>query len=122
MRSKLQRFVIAVLAGIIFNVAFTFFIRIACWGPLISVILAAYLAGVSTPKDGALTGEIVFMPSSSVIIIQTMNRMNTVSEIGLPLTIVAGFIGFSVGSLLGGLFGLVVGKFFEMEKDHIVFL
>ena len=120
--SKSQRFGFAILVGIVLNLAFTLFIQIACWGPMISVLVAAYLARVTTPKDGALSGAIVFIPSSMVLVIKTIVQSNTVSEVGLPLTVVAGLIGLLFGTGLGGLFGFIVGKIFELAKDKIGFL
>ena len=119
MKYTSQRFVSAILVGIILNLGFIFFVQIACWGSLISVIVTAYLAGVTTPKDGALIGAIIFAPSSIVIIVQTILRANAVNEIGFPLTIVAAAIGLLFGMGLGGLFGLVVGKLYELVKDRI---
>jgi hypothetical protein len=113
-----QRFVIAVLAGIILNLAFTFFIQIACWGSLISVIAAVYLAKVKTPRDAAIIGAVVFVPSSVVLVIQAIMRQSAIDEVGLPLTILAGFVGLLVGVVLGGLFGFVVGKVLEFVKDN----
>ena len=113
------RFGFAILAGIVLNLAFTFFIKIACWGPIISIVLAAYLAGVRTPKEGAITGAIVFIPSSIVIIIQTIMQSNTVDEIGLPLAIVAGSIGVLFGMGLGGLFGFMIAKLYQLAQDRM---
>jgi hypothetical protein len=116
MSYRSQRFSFAILVGIVLNLAFTFFIQIACWGPMISVIVAAYLTRLTNPKEGTVIGAIVFLPSSVVLVIQTITRTDTVGEIGLLLTILAGFIGVGFGVGLGGLFGFLVGKIFDFQR------
>lgn len=121
MNHKVQRFSFAILVGIVLNLLFTFFIQIACWGPAVSVLLAAYLARAATPKEGAVTGAFVFLPSSAVLVIQTIRLDNPVDSIGLPLTLIAAILALLTGIGLGGLFGLVIGKLFQVLKDRIVF-
>jgi hypothetical protein len=111
MSYRSQRFSFAILVGIVLNLAFTFFIQIACWGPMISV-----MTRLTNPKEGTVIGAIVFLPSSVVLVIQTITRTDTVGEIGLLLTILAGFIGVGFGVGLGGLFGFLVGKIFDFQR------
>jgi len=89
MNFKSQRFRLAILVGIVLNLAFTFFLQIACWGPMISVLVAVYLAKSTKSKEATWIGAIVFLPSSVVLVSQTIARTNTVGEIGLLLTILA---------------------------------
>lgn len=116
-----SRFAFAILVGIVLNLAFTLFLQIACWGPLISVVVAGYLARATTSKNGVIIGSLVFLPSTVVLVTQSILQSDAINEIGLPLTILAGVLGVATGIGIGGLFGLAVGKLLEFLKDRIVF-
>src|SRR5215207_3290414 len=96
------------------------FLRPTCWGPLVGVFVAAYFAKVSSPKEGAIIGAIVLIPIGMYGVLQfpadeTTN--DTASTIG---TIVGMLLGLVLLSGIGALYGMIIGKLFQMKKDKTI--
>ena len=115
--------VLSILVGIIVGLLVFIFLRPSCWGPLIGVFVAAILAKVTTPKHGAIVGMIVLAAIglySSVQIAMTQGLAND------PIKLLANLLGLFIGLLVfcgvGALYGLMLGKLFQLtRKDRIVF-
>ena len=120
MKIKSKQTIFSILAGMIVGLLVFIFLRPTCWGPLVGVFVAAYFAKVSSPKEGAIIGAIVLIPIGMYGILQipadeTTN--DTASTIG---TIVGMLLGLGLLSGIGALYGMIIGKLFQMKKDKTI--
>jgi hypothetical protein len=118
MKITSKRSILSVLVGILVGVLIYSFLRPACWGPLVAVFVAAYLAKVSTPKEGAKIGTMVLLPigiywysqlPALVIAKDTVGKLGNLFGVVLGLLFISG---------VGALYGLLLGKFFQLTKNH----
>ena len=108
MKIKSKQFILAMLIGMMVGLLLTIFIRPVDLGAVIAVFAAVYLAKVSSPKEGALVGGIVLIPTGIYVTIQVAILNKELEIFGLPVTILIGFITLLLMSGLGALIGLIV--------------
>ena len=89
-----------------------------CWGPLIGVFVAAYLARVSTPKEGAKIGAIVVLPIIIAYFALQFPVQNIAGDNSEKLGNLLGlFLGLLLAAGVGALYGLIIGKLFQLTRD-----
>jgi hypothetical protein len=118
-----KRSIISILVGIIVGLLVFIFLRPACWGPLIGGFVTVVFAKVSSPKQGALVGTIVLAPIGLYSCLQTALTHQFADD---PVKLFANILGLVLAFLLfcgvGALYGLILGKLFQLtKKNKIVF-
>jgi prepilin signal peptidase PulO-like enzyme (type II secretory pathway) len=118
-----KRSVFSILAGTVIGLLVSIFLRPNCWGLLIGVSVAAYLAKVSSPKEGAVVGTIALAPIGLYLALQTAMSQGFADE---PIHILGNVVGLLVVFLficaLGTLYGLVLGKLFQLIRNKGIIL
>ena len=114
---KSKQFIFSILAGMIVGLLVSIFLKPTCWGAVTGVFVGAYLAKVSSPKEGALVGAIVLVPIAVYGMIQPAFQTNVIDEIGMFATILVFLLVVVLISGIGALYGLVIGKLFQVTKD-----
>jgi hypothetical protein len=122
MNIKSKQFLFSILAGMIVGLLVSIFLTPTCWGAVIGVFVAAYMAKVSSPKEGAIVGAIVLVPIAIYGTIQTAFQTNVVDEIGIFTTILVFLLVVVLISGIDALYGLVIGKLFQLTKDKKLIL
>jgi hypothetical protein len=122
-RSK--RSTVAILSGLIVCFLFAYFTRITWFAPILGVLITVNIAKAFTPKEGALLGALVPVPSGifatlPVFIYNYQQAQNTRGALGL---IFAGVIGIMLLMLMGAFYGFVLGKLIQFfrKKETILF-
>jgi hypothetical protein len=114
-----KRSIFSILAGMIVSLLVLISLRPTCLGPLLGVFVAAYLAKVSSPKEGAPIGAIIFVPIGLYYALQIKISQELANE---PLQLLTYVLGLLVGFLLicglGALYGLIVGRLFQFTKNN----
>jgi len=118
-----RRSILSILAGVSVGLLVSTFLKSVCWGPLIGVFLAAYLAKVPTPKEGAKIGAVVLVPFQMVYAALHYPAESIAKD-------TAGKLGNLLGVLLavafmaavGALYGFIIGKLFQLAKDKGILL
>lgn len=109
---KSQRFLLAILVGMLIGVTLTIFLPPACFGMLVGVGVAAYIAKAASPKEGALVGAIVMIPIGIYVILWTNAQTKTIQSMGwlaaLPFVFLAWLLTLGLGALCGLLVGLLL--------------
>ena len=113
---KSKQFIFSMLAGMIVGLLVSIFLKPTCWGAATGVFVAAYLAKVSSPKEGALVGAIVLVPIAVYGMIQAAFQTNVIDEIGMFATILVFLLVVVLISGIGALYGLIIGKLFQVTK------
>jgi hypothetical protein len=116
MNFKSKQFIFALLAGIAIGLLASIFLKPMCWGVIAGVIVAAYFAKVSSPKDGAIVGAIVLVPISAYAFTLAAIQSNASEKLGALGSVLVFFLTVILASGIGALFGLVVGKLFQVTK------
>lgn len=126
MNIKSKQSILALLAGMIAGLLFTVFVPPACWGMVLGVFVAAYFARVSSPEDGAVVGAIALIPVGIYLSFQGVIQAKFLENIGmlatLPIFFIILVIAIVLISVIGALFGLVIGKLFQITKDKNLIL
>lgn len=121
MSLKSKPTIFSILAGIIVGLLISIFLKPTCWGPLIGVFVAAYLAKVSSPKEGAIIGAIVSLPIGIYALLQIPSQAIAKTTLGLLGNIAGLVLGLLFVSGIGALYGLIIGKLFQFTKTKGVF-
>jgi hypothetical protein len=119
MSIKSKRFVFAVLTGMIVGLLITILARAACSGIIIGVFVAAFLAHVASPKDGTIIGIIVLVPIEIYVVLQVTSQGLSdypVVRLGNLLGVLLILVLFSG---VGALYGLILGKLFQLIKARL---
>ena len=111
-----ERSTFALLVGMTVGVLASIFMTPTFWGPILGVFAAATLAEVTLPKDEAIIGAIALIPIGIYITIQTAIQINALQSLGILVTIPFFCIAVLVLTFLGALYGLVIGKLFQITK------
>ena len=117
MKIKSIKFLVSLLVGMLVGLSITVFVKPTCLGPFIGVVLSAYMAKVASPRDGAIVGAIVLIPIGIYGFLLTALQLRSLEVLGILGIIPVLFIGVLLISGLGALFGLVVGKLFQITKE-----
>jgi hypothetical protein len=117
MKLTSKQTLLSLLAGITIAVLFFLFLRPACWGPLVGVFMAAYLAKVSSPKEGASIGAIVLVPIGILSILQFPVDALSKDPMGRLGNIVGAILVLLTAPGIGAVYGLIIGKLFQMRKN-----
>jgi hypothetical protein len=120
MNFKSRQTLLSILAGMVVGTLMTAFIRPTCWGWVLGIILACYLGKVSLPKEGAIVGYLVMIPIMMYGMYYTAVEQRALESHGALRTVIFSTIAVLLVSTLGALFGLVVGKMFQIAKSHQV--
>ena len=117
MNIKSKQTIFSILAGMIVGLLVSIFLRPTCWGPLIGVFVAAYLAKVSSPKEGAIIGAIVLVPIGIYALLQIPVEAIAGTTVGKLGNLVGLVLGILLVSCVGALYGLIIGKLFQVTKN-----
>ena len=117
MNIRSERSTFALLVGMTVGVLASIFMTPTWWGPILGVFAGATLAEVTSPKDGAIVGAIALIPIGIYITIQTAIQINALQSLGILATIPFFCIAIMVLTFLGALYGLAIGKLFQITKD-----
>ena len=112
-----KRSIFSVLGGVIVGLLVYTFLRPTCWGPIVGVFLAAYLAKVSSAKEGALIGALVLAPMGIYSSLQTLLQTTANPDRSILVIPFAIILVVVLASGLGALYGSVIGKLFQLTKD-----
>ena len=118
MKVKSKQFVVAILVGAIIGALISVFTNSGGWATIISVTLAAYLAKVSSPKEGAIVGSITIIPIGIYAIALANIQTKALETRGILATIPFLLLGFLIIIGIGALFGLIIGKIFQLTKSR----
>jgi len=118
---KSKQFFFSILAGIIVGLLVSIFLKPMCWGAIVGVFAAAYLAKVSSPKDGAIVGAIVLVPISIYTFSLGIAQSSVTEKMGITGIFLVFILGVISESGIGALFGLIIGKLFQITKDKRLF-
>jgi hypothetical protein len=118
---KSKQFIFSILAGIIVGLLASIFLKPMCWGAIAGVFVAAYLAKVSSPKDGAVVGAIVLMPISIYTFSLGIVQSSMTEKMGITGIFLVFILGVVSESGIGALLGLIIGKLFQTIKDKGLF-
>jgi len=116
MKYTSKRTILAILAGALIGIALILFVRLVCWGQILGVAVAAYLANVSSPREGAVVGAIVLVPVAMVGVFPTIAHQTELDELSIPLFLLSIFFASLFAGAVGAVYGLVLGKLFEKRK------
>ncbi|MGA7604807.1 MAG: hypothetical protein WCA79_02705 [Anaerolineales bacterium] len=94
----------------------TILIQTSFWGALIGLIVAAYLANVSFPKEGAIVGAIIVIPDGVRHFVQAAIQLRYLDKHGLLATLLVFLVGAMLVSGIGAVNGLIIGKLFQTGK------
>ena len=122
MNIKSKQFFFSILAGMFVGLLVSIFLKPTCWGAVTGVFVAAYMAKVSSPKEGAIVGAIVLVPIAIYGTIQAAFQTNVVDEMGIFTTILVFLLVVVLISGIGALYGLVIGKLFQLTKNKKLIL
>ncbi len=113
-----KRSIFSILAGTMIGLLVSIFLSPNCWGLLIGVSVATYLAKVSSPKEGAIVGTIALAPIGLYLALQIAISQGFANE---PLHILGNVLGLLVVFLficaIGAIYGLILGKLFQLIKN-----
>jgi hypothetical protein len=112
-----KRSIFSILTGIIVGALVSTFIRPTCWGPLIAVLAATYVANVSTPKEGARIGAIVLLPIGVYWYLQMPSLFTATNSTGMLGNLLGLVLGLLLISGVGALYGLILGKLLQLRKN-----
>jgi hypothetical protein len=112
-----KRSIFSILVGIIIGVLVSMFLRPTCLAPLIAVFVAVYAAKVSTPKEGAKIGAIVLLPIGIYWYLQLPALIIAKDSVGKLGNLVGVLLGLLFISGVGALYGLMLGKLFQITKS-----
>ena|SRR5215211_2589514 len=118
MKITSKRSIFSILVGIIVGVLVSVFLRPTCLGPLIAAFVATFLAKVSTPKEGAKIGAIVLLPIGIYWYLQLPALIIAKDTVGKLGNLSGLLVGLLFLSGVGALYGLLLGKLFQMTKNH----
>jgi hypothetical protein len=122
MKLKSKQTILSLLAGIIVALLIAIFLRPACWGPLVGIIVSAYLAKVSSPREGAIVGAIIAIAIDIYAVLQFPVQAIAKTNIGLLGNFVGLVLSLLLASGVGALYGLIIGKLFQfMKNNKIIF-
>jgi len=120
MNIKSKRFVFALLFGLIVSLLITILVRPACSGFLIGVVVTAFMAGVSSPRDGAIIGVLVAIPTEIYVFMQTYQQ-TSLDNIFIILGVISGVdLLLIIFSGLGVFYGMIVGKLIQHIKSKLI--
>jgi len=114
---KSKQTIFSILAGIIVGLLVSIFLKPTCWGPAVGVFFAAYLAKVSSPKEGAIIGTIVLLPIGIYAFLQIPAEAIAKTTIGIFGNIIGLIAGLLLAAGIGALYGLIIGKLFQITKE-----
>jgi peptidoglycan/LPS O-acetylase OafA/YrhL len=114
MKLKSKRTFLALLVGVIIGVLITFFITPRSLGTIIGVAIGAYLAKVKSPKQGAIFGAIILIPIGIFLCIIANMQTKTIESLGWLKTIPYLLLVVAILSGIGALYGLLIGKIFQV--------
>ena len=119
---KSKQTIFSIFAGIIVGLLISIFFKPTCLGPLVGVFVGAYLAKVSSPKEGAIIGAIVLLPIGIYTYLQIPSEAIAKTTVGILGNIVGLVLGLLLVSGIGALYGLIIGKLFQItKKEKILF-
>ncbi len=122
MKIKSKKFILSTLAGMIIGLLVSIFLRPTCWGPIVGVFIAAYLNKVSSPKEGAIVGAIVLTPIGIYATFQALIQTDVQDDTGILATILIFILANVLVPGIGALYGLIIGKLFQLTKDKKLIL
>ncbi len=117
---KSKRSIFSILIGVLFCSFLYLVIQPPGWGPIIGVFVAASLANVSSPKEGAIIGAIVLAAIGGVAAIRGSFQTHIVDELGILGTVLVSFISAIFVAIIGAVYGLIIGKLFQFIKKKIL--
>ena len=122
MTVRSKRFFLAILVGMIVGLLFTIFVTPTCWGLILGVFATANLANASSPRDGALVGWVVSIPVGIYATILAAIQMRALENLGSLVLIPFFLLAIVLISGLGALYGLIIGKLFQITKGKKLML
>ena len=117
MKITSKRSIYSILAGAIVGLLVYTFLRPTCWGPIVGVFVATYLAKVSSAKEGAKIGALVLLPIGFYWYLQLPALIIAKDTVGKLANLLGVLVGLLLISGVGALYGLVLGKLFQITKD-----
>lgn len=117
MNIKTKKSIFSILAGVIVGLLVYTFLRPTCWRPIVGVFLAAYFAKVSAPKEGAVIGALVLAPMGVYAFLQSLTQATANDNRGILVIVFALLLILVFASGLGALYGLLIGKLFQLTRN-----
>ncbi len=112
---KSKRTWLGILAGMVVTVVCGL-LRFSCWGVLLGVSAGAYVADISSPKQGAVMGALSMLPLGVVYLFQ-MQQQVVYDFNHFPLITIVQIIALPIlFAALGALLGTLTGFGFRAAK------
>jgi uncharacterized membrane protein len=116
MNLRSKRAVLSILSGMIAGLLMAIFFKPVCWGPLVGVLIGAYLAKVSSPQEGAIVGAIVVVPIGIYAFMQIPADASSKTTFDIIRNVLGLFLGLGLVAAAGALYGSIVGMLFQAIK------
>jgi len=117
MEVKSWQFLFSILAGIAAGLLILFLVKPFYWGLLVGLLLATYLSGAASPREGALVGLIVLPPLGIYFMIEASLQLNMQSKMEQLPYILLWCLMVVLLFVLGAVFGLLSGKLFQLLRE-----
>ena len=112
-----KRSILAILAGMLICFLFSVVIKPACFGLFFGIIAACAIAGVSSPKEGAVIGVFVPIPLGIYVMLPGPAYVFRKPNVDLPSVMIGELFSVLFMALVGATIGLIVGKLYEMRRQ-----
>ncbi|MGE5374763.1 MAG: hypothetical protein ACM3XO_06870 [Bacteroidota bacterium] len=116
MNLRSKRAILSILLGVIAGLLMAIFLKPVCWGPLVGVLLGAYLAKASSPQEGAIVGAIVAVPIGIYAFLQIPADPSSKTTFDIIRNVLGLFLGLGLVAAAGALYGSIVGMLFQAIK------